>query len=708
MLKSNYKIKHLPYAISLVLAIPLHSGFVYAESDTANKKASGNRAVLEEIVVTADRRKSFGADFVQAGAFRDARLMDTAMTVSVLTKELLESQQARSIMDATKNTAGVTASQINTVIYSNLTIRGIPVGNVTNYRLNGVLPLVNFIDMPLENKHRIEVLKGASGLFYGFAAPSGVVNLVTERPTEDWFEISVNANDHGGYGGSVDLAKRWENSGLRLNFGVSELDVGLESFSGDKEFVSVAYDLQFNDKFSIELDLEYIDKSVSEPTEFYLLTADGGLVIPPLQDLKINMGADWFQAEGEELNAVIKAKYEISDSWEVSLGVGRSEWEGTRRYSSFFSYDIATGDGTVGISTFPDREVDNTIYRLDVAGAFNTGAIEHQVVFGVSDYKSEQVIPDRVRQGSYAQNFRNTVNIPKQPTPARTVLNRTESKDFGYYVTDRIKLNEKLQVTLGYRWTDYSNESQLAPKYEDEPGVASASVLYKLSDNISLYASFLEGLEEGGTAPGIADNAGEVLSAAVSEQVEAGVKYQTDSGLNLTLAYFDIERESAYISPETNLFKQDGLANFKGAEFSATGELSEQLSIAASATYIDAIQDSAGSPSVVGKRIENTPQRTGSLFLEYRLAQLPSLALSAGAFYVGKRAVNPSNDAFVSSYTLYDLGASYQVNVFDGKTLTLRANAHNVTNKRYWQATGAQLVAAGLPRSVSVSATLSF
>ena len=34
----------------------------------------------EDIVVTADRQGSFGADFVQAGTFRDARLLDTPLT----------------------------------------------------------------------------------------------------------------------------------------------------------------------------------------------------------------------------------------------------------------------------------------------------------------------------------------------------------------------------------------------------------------------------------------------------------------------------------------------------------------------------------------------------------------------------------------------------------------------------------------------------
>ena len=118
---------------------------------------------LEEIVVTADRRNSYSADLVQAGSFRGARQLDTPLTVNVIPDALIRSQQAEGLLDALRNTAGVSPSQVTTIVYSNLAIRGIRVENRSNYRLNGTLPVVNLIDLPLEDKDRVEVLKGASG-----------------------------------------------------------------------------------------------------------------------------------------------------------------------------------------------------------------------------------------------------------------------------------------------------------------------------------------------------------------------------------------------------------------------------------------------------------------------------------------------------------------------------------------------------------------
>jgi outer membrane receptor protein involved in Fe transport len=45
--------------------------------------------------------------------------------------------------------------------------------------------VINLVDLPLENKARVEVLKGVGALYYGFAPPSGIVNLVTKRPTDN-------------------------------------------------------------------------------------------------------------------------------------------------------------------------------------------------------------------------------------------------------------------------------------------------------------------------------------------------------------------------------------------------------------------------------------------------------------------------------------------------------------------------------------------
>lgn len=82
-----------------------------------------------------------------------------------MTREALELQAVSGLYDALRNTAGVTRQQNGGETWDQLVIRGIGVENRTNYRINGSLPYLNFSQVAMENKERVEVLKGASALY---------------------------------------------------------------------------------------------------------------------------------------------------------------------------------------------------------------------------------------------------------------------------------------------------------------------------------------------------------------------------------------------------------------------------------------------------------------------------------------------------------------------------------------------------------------
>jgi iron complex outermembrane recepter protein len=680
-----------------------------AQAGAASKESSNVPAETasgpEDIVVTADRSGSFSADFVQAGTFRDSRLRDTPLTVTVMTRALLDAQEARSLIDAVRNTPGVTQSQINSVIYSNLAIRGVSANNVTNYRWNGILPIINLIDQPIESKDRIEVLKGAAGLYYGFATPSGIVNLVTERPTDEPVtRFEILGNNHGSIGTSFDISRRFGMAGLRVNAGVSQLENGINRTSGERSFVTGAFDWNPTDRLSILLDAEYIYKTITEPTEFALPAAVNGVIaIPPLQSPSKNLGAEWMQARGWETNLLARANYDVASDWRISLGIGQSFLRRDRRYSSFSGYDLGTGNGTVGVALTKGNDFKNVIYRGDVTGTVRTGPIEHHLLAGASLNIRDTFIPTAVRY-RFAQNLYDPVVIPQQPTPPRVIPNPSRVRDLGIYLFDRATLGEWLQATFGYRKTDYSDVS-LTSSYKIKPDTFSYGVMVKPTRWANIYANYIEGLEPGAIAQQIANNAGEILPAALSKQKEVGAKIEPLPGLLLTGAYFHIGRASSYLN-SANFFVQDGRAVYEGFEFSATGEITPNLSIAASALSLDAAQKS-GAATVIGKQVESTAKFSGSLFVEYRVPQIDGLSVSGGIFHTGRRAVNALNQAFVPGYTTFDLGASYAFDLL-GNSTTVRVYGENVTGKRYWAATGSSLLQQGLPASVRFSVSTSF
>lgn len=674
------------------------SAFAQSASDAAQRSP-------QDIVVTADRRDSFSADYVQAGTFRDARLRDTPLTIAVMTKDLLEAQQARSVIDAVRNTPGVTQAQINSAIYSNLAIRGITLNNFTNVRWNGVLPIVNLIEQPIESKDRIEVLKGAAGLYYGFATPSGIINLVTERPSESRVSrIDFQGDSNGSVGASFDVGRSFGSAGLRVNAGASSIETGIKRTYGARHFISGAFDWRPLDGLEVLLDAEYNAKNVTEPTEFSLPAAVNGVIaLPPLQASSKNLGAAWMQGRGHATNLLARVNYDFATNWRLAIAAGQSYLTRSRAYSSFSGYDLATGDGKLTVAMTAGNDYKNNIYRGDLSGSFMTGPVRHNLMLGVSYYTRDSNVPTAVRY-TFAQNLYDPVIIPQQPEPPRIIANPSRVEDLGVYIFDRASLGEWLQATVGYRKTDYKDVS-LTSSYKIKPGTWSYGLMVKPVVWANLYANYIEGLEPGPIAQQIANNAGEILPAAVSKQKEAGVKIEPLRGVLITAAYFHIKRPSAYLN-SANYYVQDAEAVYQGAEFSVVGEVLPRLSLSASAMTLDAKQQS-GNATVVGKLIENVSKFSGSIFAEYRVAAIEGLRVSAGMFHVGRRVVNALNQAFVPGYETFDLGASYAFDLAGAKT-TVRVYGENVTGKRYWASTGSSLLAQGLPATVKLSLSTSF
>jgi iron complex outermembrane receptor protein len=59
---------------------------------------------------------------------------------------------------------------------NNFVSRGVLMNARTNYRLNGALQIINLGPIPIENKQRVELLKGVSALYYGISTPSGIAD----------------------------------------------------------------------------------------------------------------------------------------------------------------------------------------------------------------------------------------------------------------------------------------------------------------------------------------------------------------------------------------------------------------------------------------------------------------------------------------------------------------------------------------------------
>lgn len=717
---------------SISLAFPcLAAGSTYAAPDAPAQEAaqqgqdadqSGRAVTLNVVTVNADGSKGFKTKYVQVGAFRDQSVLDTPSTVNVFTRDLMDTQNVDGVFDVLKNSAGVTRSQTNGQFADNLTIRGLAVQNRSNFRLNGSLPVNNLMSMPMENKERVEVLKGTSALYYGFTSPGGVINMVTKRANKTPnLSVQANWNEYGQMVGSVDAGTRFgaeQQFGVRVNAAAGDTgDFGIDHVEGDRSFYSLAADWKVNQRLSLYFDYEKAKRSVNEQAIIQVPAAVAGVITLPRRPEYSNYlsAGPWAVTKGNVENVIGKAVIGITDTWMGSIEVGRATTNRTDRGLGIFRItNMATGDGSLSMSMNQGERYVNDNIRAEVTGLIPMGSITNEVSFGVMRNKRFQNSARGDSRNVYKQNMYNPVQFDRLYPFVRPAVGYLpqNAQDDGIYLFDRIRFNDQWQVVLGARRTDYENISAKTPTtntvYKAKKTSPSASVVYQFRSDTSLYASYIEGLEEGETAPvlGSVVNPGEVFGPKISKQKELGLKTEALAGVTATIAYFEMKVPTpGYLVPTTtpgmNRFVQEGMSRYRGFEFTVTGEITPELSIAAGGMLMNAKQTSAANPALVGKIPDSTPERTLNAYLDYQPTWAPGFGFSAGSFYVGKRPLGPQEQGFIPSYTTYSVGARYVAKFAGERKLTFQLNVDNATDKAYW-AGGNNYLAVGAPRTISL------
>lgn len=676
---------------------------------------------LSEVTVTDAAQSRFGSSSVQVGTFRDQSPLDVPLTTNVISRDVLDAQGQRTLYGALRNTAGVTRAQLGGALYDNIAIRGILVENRGNYRLNGALPIVNQMDIPLENKERVEVLKGISSLYYGLVPPSGMVNFVTKRAgKEDITRLHTSVNSHGAVDAHLDLGRRFGEQaewGVRINAVAGKEELGIDAFSGDRQLLSAAVDYKVNRSLALKFDVEHYRKNVTEQAAIQLPA--NATSLPPVPANTTNAGGEWAKTKGESTNWLARADLALSDNWTALVEVGRASTERDRRYSQFELANVAaytTGAGVLRTSYNMGQSYVNTNYRAEATGQLQTGSLLHDLTVGYGyNLREQDTRTSPAVSTTYSgQNLYQPIAVPVQAQPTANGPSTSEVSDKGLYAFDRITLNDQWQAMAGVRASRYSsrNVNPAGTPYRANDSSPSVSVLYKPLQHVSLYASHVRGLEAGRLVPvgGTTNykNGGQLLPAAVNRQNEVGVKAMLGQSMLLQAAYFDISRAIETVGAN-NTLTVDGRARYKGVEVALSGELSRQFAVVASAMVLDPKIVSSTTAAQNGNIPGNTAKQTFSLFGEYRLPSVAGLGLNAGWYYTGKRPLNNANKVFLPGVGTLSVGARYATK-WQGKPVTLQANIDNATNKRYYSAAdvSGNLVSTGMPRTVRVAATFGF
>ncbi|KAB0550472.1 TonB-dependent siderophore receptor [Pseudomonas argentinensis] len=692
--------------------------------------AAESAVVLDATTIEEQAGDGYRARSAAVGGFNEAELLDTPASVSVVSRQLIDDQQARLLSDVLKNDASVGEAYAPIGYYENFVVRGFSLNAANSYRVNG-RSLVGEQNVALENKQQVELLKGLSGLQSGVTEPGGLINYATKR-AENVRSLSVASNQDGERYLAADLG-HWfgaeQQVGVRLNLAHEDIRSFVEHADGKRDFISLALDWNISPDATLQLDAEYQTREQPSVAGYQLL---GGTQVPSVVDPDKRLGhQSWGKPVGiDSLNLGGRFEYRFDENWKAAVDASHSKVV-IDDYSTFpygyYNPDSGTWsphfspDGDYDISDYrsPDDTRQHDEMQATLSGAFATGSIGHELTLGSSALRR---IVDRRSSVNVPIGAGNIHEDPADFAPTGLPLNpkqrRLDSRQYGLFFSDRISFDEHWQVLLGGRQVRLIEEAFTSSGVSDRRTrrsefLPNAALLYKPQADTTLYLSYSKGLSLGGEAPWFTTNEGQTLAPTTSRQLEAGLKRDWQ-GLSLGAALFRIDQALQYSRPDDNgdlTYVQQGKQRNIGLELSASGQASRNLQLSASTAVIRARAIDSGTEAYEGHQAVNVPKVRASLAADYRIPGIQGLSLLGGLQYSASKYADPSGTVEVGDYTIFNLGSRYTTRI-EGYETVLRLTVDNLFDKRYWRDTGAYqgdgYLFPGDPRTARLSATVNF
>ncbi len=686
--KSKNLINHTIIAQAALIFIASSATAQTAPQATPGTTADAASTTLRPITITAPTANS-QSDIT---GFGDSPLQRTPISTTIIGTQQISEVGAKRLADVLKLDVS-SSDAYNAIGYWDFaTVRGFVLDNKFNYRREG-LPISAETFIPLDNKERVEILKGTSGIQAGTSAPGGLINYAVKRPTARPLRaIKIEAAYAGSVSAAADLGGRFgigDAFGYRLNLAAEKLNTPTPNTRGSRELAALAMDWRIGKDSLLEAEVEYSRRSQPSVPGLSLL----GSTLPAANP-RININSQpWsLPVELQGTTASLRFEQALNPDWRWNAQLGTQRLKSQDRVA--FPYgcgDAGTGscnayyaNGDYDLYDFrSENERRNTnAAQIQLKGKLDTAGIKHDLSFGIlrSSYK------ERGEMNAY--NYAGTVNlyaptvVAANPDPLSDYTQR-DNRSTELSISDAVQWNTKFSTWLGLRHTALNRSTSNSTPYSQSFNTPWAAIAYQAGLNTMLYASHGHGIESRvvPNLPAYGAQAGQTLPALRSRQTELGIKSSV-SDVQWSLAWFNITRPLAVDTGSTVEF--DGRQRHTGMEASAQTHVGAwQLGGSVSAiraTQQDALVNSA----LNGQRPTNVPQRIARANAGYRFASVPGLAAHGYLSHEGKRSVLPDGSITLPAWTRVDATLSYG-HKLAGAQATWTLGIDNLLNKQFFK-----------------------
>ncbi|MCO8059405.1 catecholate siderophore receptor Fiu [Acinetobacter towneri] len=729
--------------MALAASLPLLAHAASPEDDVTH---------LPTITVKSEAESKYKADSLSSAKYTQP-LLDTPQTISVIKKEILQEQGAISLVEALRNTPGITlqlGENGNTSAGDAFQMRGF--STQTSTYVDGIRDL-GAISRDVFNLDQIEVVKGPSGSEAGRGAASGYINLVSKLPqSENSQEISASYNTAKHARLSADINQVINpNTAFRLNM------MGQEGGVEGRDYIE-------NNSYAIAPSLAF---GLNTATRLYLYSQhirqrnipDGGIPTIGMQGFynsdsllatapKVNRENfyghvnDYEDVDADMFTAKIES--DLTDRLKLTniTRVGKTQMN---RVLTGINTG-ANGLRTNGSSNPAEWEVNRSRQGVDQENkilanqstlnwSVKTGAVQHDVVAGMEFLKEQQssklMATQMPSEATADTPWANLYHPDRNQAMPALIYNGGytdgETQTAAAYLFDTLKFGERFQLNGGVRVDYYETDYQgltlprggnalVATDLSTHDTLFSwkLGAVYKPTLNSSIYAAYAKSLTPpGSTNFTLSESGNDAINAQPQEthHYELGSKWELLQGkLAVAAAAYRTENENqSTIDPISQLAVQEGKKRVDGVELSAVGQITDAWNVSAGVAHMKVKQLNQRSSSSTTLSERWSPEWTASLWSTYDWA---GFKFGLGARYVDeqKRVVTdsnaPANMPNIPGYVVFDALAGYNFN----KHASLNLNLYNLADKEYISTlnNGGGRVVLGQPRSAALSLNYKF
>ena len=738
----NPNLKLSPFALAAML---LAASAAHAQDATTATAAAAD-PVLPTIVISASAdasadglSKAYAGGQVarggRLGVLGSVDMMDTPFNTMNFTQQVIQDQQARSVADVLQNDPSVRVARGFGNYQELYVIRGFAV-NSDDLAYNGLYGLLPRQFVASELLERVEVFRGANSFING-AAPGGggiggTINLLPKRAgNNDLTQVTLGAETGGQGYAAVDIGRRFGpdgSTGIRVNAVRRDGDTGIDDEKRELTVASVGVDFHARD-FRLSADIGHQEHKLKSARPS--VTVAGGIALPSAPESDSNFAQKWTHSNERDTFGTLRGEFDLAKDSVVWAALGARSGDESNILAA---PTVSNSNGAASMYRFDNERHDSVrTGEIGIRAKLRTGGIGHSLSATASTYWQES------RNAYATSNFAGfATNIFKPIDVAAPVADyftggvlsnpKLTSKTIlsSYAVADMMSLmDDKLLITVGARnqtikSDSYDYNSGVGTAHYDESKVTPvAGIVYRPVKAVSIYANYIEGLQQGPTATGNytdpvtgatrpVDNIGENFAPYVSRQKEIGVKYD-HGNVGASAAIFSVDQPSAYIV--NSHFGVFGEQRNKGLEMTVFGVPVRGLRVLGGLTLLDAKQRITAGGVNQGKDVIGVPDTQVNIGAEWDVPGVRGLNLNARVLYTASQFADGANTQELPSWNRLDLGANYMARILD-RNVTFRARIDNVADKNYWASAGGYpgsgYLVLGSPRTVVVSATVDF